>query len=76
MVKGSIVIPKTPAELAFRRSSCERKKWFRTNAAAQARLPGPGARVYHCRFCDGYHITTKPQISFADPPFACPPEKK
>ena len=41
----------------------EKAKWFRTHAEASARLPHVGARVYHCRFCDGYHITTKPKLA-------------
>jgi hypothetical protein len=58
-MKNRVIVPNTPELLAFREWSCARKKWYRTSGEANAKK-WPGSRAYHCRFCDGYHVSTKP----------------
>lgn len=38
---------------------CERKRYFRTRALAEAAIHRLGITVHKCEFCDGWHRTTK-----------------
>lgn len=59
MAKGAVITNRDPATLGFRKKSCERKRWFRTHIDAEVVGSRYGHRVYHCRFCDGYHLTAQ-----------------
>ena len=56
-----IVVPKTPEEFAFRRRSCERKRWFRRRHDAELEMTKRSQQTYayHCQFCEGWHIATQ-----------------
>lgn len=58
-MRGKVITERDPKTLAFRRSSCERKRWFRSKTAAEIVGSRFGQRAYHCRFCDGHHLTAK-----------------
>lgn len=60
-MKNAIVTNRDSATLRFRKKSCERKRWFRTRNAADIVGSRFGHRSYHCRFCDGYHLTSNEQ---------------
>jgi hypothetical protein len=57
MARNAVISKRDPATLQFRAKSCERKRWFRTRADADIVGSRFDQRAYHCRFCDGYHLT-------------------
>lgn len=52
---------------ALRRKACERKQRYATLADAQEAIEAcaahgtRGLRTYKCRYCNGWHLTSKPQ---------------
>lgn len=45
---------------------CERKRWFRTQAKAESAIANMATYVYHCKYCDGWHLATKREKDSAD----------
>ena len=54
-------------DAALRRKACERKQRYATLADAQEAIEAcaahgtRGLRTYKCRYCNGWHLTSKPQ---------------
>ncbi len=61
MAPRAVITAKDPKTLQFRKTSCEKKRWFRTRIDAELVGSRFKHRAYHCRFCDGYHLTAKPE---------------
>jgi hypothetical protein len=59
----------TPETLAFRRRSCERKRWFlrRSDAELEMTKRLRPAYAYHCQFCEGWHIAIKKENADTQP---------
>jgi len=71
--RSKIIIPTTPEMKKFRRSSCERKAYYSSSKKARIVTDRyPDQRVYHCRFCDGYHISSTPkeEAEILSPPWS------
>lgn len=58
-MRNAIITDRDTQTLEFRKKSCERKRWFRRRTDAEIVGSRFGQRAYHCRFCDGYHLTAK-----------------
>lgn len=54
-------------EAALRHKACERKNRYATRAEAQATATecaehgAPPLHAYRCPYCDGWHLTSKPE---------------
>lgn len=57
-MKNKVIIPKDLKTLQFRENSCVRKRRFNSHVEAEM-LSRFEQYVYHCCFCDGYHLASR-----------------